>query len=326
MAADWDLVIRNALIFDGSEASAVEGDVAIKGDRIARIGVIESLGASEVDAEGKALAPGFIDVHSHDDLAVFVTPEMDFKIMQGVTTEVVGNCGMGAAPYEPALAMLSAIHPRANVPKWQGYAGYLDAIDRDPPSLNVACLVGHGTVRLASMSDPRRAATGAEIEAMRALVREGLEAGACGLSTGLIYEPGRNAAPEELIALVNEMRGTTAVYASHMRNEAAGLIDSVRETIGIAEQAVPVQISHHKASGSENWGHVRESLALIESARARGLDVTADQYPYTAGSTILSAVILDGALDEGVTFGGIGRSRPTKCCSPRCLSILNGKD
>ena len=313
MAAEWDLVIRNASIFDGSQAAAVSGDVAISGDRIARIGVIEGVGASEIDAQGKALAPGFIDVHSHDDLAVLVTPEMDFKVMQGVTTDVVGNCGMGPAPYRPALAMLGAIHPLAKAPKWEGYGGYLDAIDRDPPSLNVAALIGHGTVRLAATRDPKRAAAAAEVEAMRALVREGLEAGAFGLSTGLIYEPGRNAARDELVALVSEMRGSTALYASHMRNEAAGLLDSVRETIAVGEEAeVAVQISHHKASGSENWGRVRESLALIASARARGLDVTADQYPYTAGSTILSAVVLDGAFDESSTFGGIGRVPPDK--------------
>jgi N-acyl-D-amino-acid deacylase len=313
MAANWDLVIRNASIFDGSGAAPVRSDLAIKGDRIARIGVIESAGASEIDADGNALAPGFIDVHSHDDFAIFATPEMDFKVMQGVTTDVVGNCGMGAAPYQSALAMLNTMHPHACVPIWEGYAGYFDAVDLDPPSVNVAVLVGHGTVRLAAMEDPKRAATAAEIDAMRALLREGIDAGAVGLSTGLIYEPGRYAATEEVIALAREMRGGTALYASHMRDEAAGLLDSVRETIRIGEEAgVAVQISHHKASGGENWGRVRESLALIESARAGGLDVTADQYPYTAGSTILSAVILNGAFDDGPAPGGIGRVPPDK--------------
>src|SRR6516162_10104791 len=140
MAAEWDLVIRNASIFDGSQAAAVSGDVAISGDRIARIGVIEGVGASEIDAQGKALAPGFIDVHSHDDLAVFVTPEMDFKVMQGVTTDVVGNCGLGAAPYTVAIRTFAGLHAGIQLPPWEGYAGYFEAVDRDPPSLNIAVL------------------------------------------------------------------------------------------------------------------------------------------------------------------------------------------
>ncbi|MGH7780118.1 MAG: N-acyl-D-amino-acid deacylase family protein [Candidatus Binataceae bacterium] len=308
MAAKSDLVIRNASIFDGSGAASVRADIAINGERIAAVGRGAGAGAVEIDARGGAVAPGFIDVHSHDDFAVFATPEMDFKVMQGVTTDVVGNCGWGAAPRPQAIAMLGALHVGSRVPQWDGYAGYLDAIDRNPASLNVAVLVGHGTVRLAAMGNAKRNATEAEIGVMRAFVREGIAAGAAGFSTGLIYEPGRYAATEEVIALTSEMRGGTALYASHMRDEAGGLLDSVRETIRIGEEAgVAVQISHHKASGQENWGRVRESLGLIEAARARGLDVTADQYPYTAGSTHLGAVIQNGALDDGPARGGLGK-------------------
>jgi N-acyl-D-amino-acid deacylase len=313
MAAQWDLVIRNGSVFDGSGAAPVRADIAIVGDRISAVGTVAGAGASEIDASGNAVAPGFIDVHTHDDFAVFATPEMDFKVMQGVTTDVVGNCGLGAAPFQISQLMFGAMHHGSRIPQWQGYAGYLEAVDRDPPSLNVAALVGHGTVRLAAMGNEKRHATASEIDAMRAIVAEGIAAGAVGLSTGLIYEPGRYSATEEIIALAREMRGTTALYASHMRNEADGLLDSVRETIRIGEEAgVAVQISHHKASGQENWGRVRESLGLIEAARARGIDVTADQYPYTAGSTELGAVIQNGALDDGPARGGLGKVPPHK--------------
>ncbi len=308
MASEWDLVIRNALVYDGSGSPPVRSEVAIKGDRISQVGTIGGAGAREIDARGHALAPGFIDVHSHDDFAVFATPEMDFKVMQGVTTDVVGNCGMGAAPYRPATAMIGGMHPGAHIPQWQGYGGYLDAVDRDPPSLNVAALIGHGTARLAAMGNARRKCDAAELSAMRAIVAEGVAAGAVGFSTGLIYEPGRYAATEEVIELARVMAGSTALYASHMRDEAAGLLDAIRETIRIGEEAgVAVEISHHKASGRENWGRVRDSLALVDAARARGLDVTADQYPYTAGSTILAAVIQNGAFDDGPATGGLGK-------------------
>jgi N-acyl-D-aspartate/D-glutamate deacylase len=237
---------------------------------------------------------------------------MDFKVMQGVTTDVVGNCGMGAAPFDVANAMFRSLHGDARLAEWKGYRGYLETVDRNPSSLNVAVLVGHGTVRYAAMGNAPREPGAHELAAMRAAVREGIEAGAVGLSTGLIYEPGRYARTEEIIELAREMaRAGGGLYASHMRNEAGGLLDSVRETIRIGEEAgVPVEISHHKASGRDNWGRVRDSLSLIEQARARGVDVTADQYPYTSGSTVLAAVIQNCALDDGSDGGGLGHVAP----------------
>lgn len=303
----WDLVIRNASIYDGSGAPPIAGDVAIKGDRIGAVGVVEGEAAREIDAAGHAVAPGFIDVHSHDDFAVFITPEMDFKTMQGVTTDVVGNCGLGASPYRVATSMFASMRDGGSMPTWEGYPGYLDTIDRNPPSLNVAVLVGHGSIRTGAMGNAQREPNAEEFAQMRGALRDALEAGAVGLSTGLIYEPGRYAQTEEIVALAREMSRTGGLYASHMRNEAGGLLDSVRETIRIGEEAgVPVQISHHKASGRENWGKVRESIRLIEEARARGIDVTGDQYPYTSGSTILAAVLQNGAFDQG-GGSGIGR-------------------
>ncbi|HLX37673.1 MAG TPA: amidohydrolase family protein, partial [Candidatus Binataceae bacterium] len=309
-----DVVIRNASIVDGTGAPAFEGDLALRGDRIAKVGKIEHQGTTQIDAHGMTVAPGFIDVHSHDDWAVFLTPEMDFKLMQGVTTDVVGNCGMGAAPNPAASVIFRALHGSdSKVPEWTDYAGYLRAVDENPSSINVAVLAGHGSLRLAAMGNANRAPTTDEMAAMRGWLRDAVEAGAVGLSTGLIYEPGRYARTEEIIELATEMRGSGALYASHMRNEAGRLLDAIRETIRIGEEAgVAVQISHHKASGEENWGMVRESLRLIEEARARGLDVSADQYPYTSGSTVLSAVLQNGGLDDSGARGGMGSLAPER--------------
>ena len=308
----WDILIHNATVYDGSGSPPVTADVALRGDRIVAVG--QQLGgqaATVLDATGLALAPGFIDVHSHDDLAVLLSPEMDFKVMQGVTTDVVGNCGMGAAPYEAAGLFFRLFHPDRDLPRWDGYAGYLQALDRDPPSLNVVVLVGHNTLRFAAMGNVQRAPTAEEMAQMRDALREGLEAGAIGLSTGLIYEPGRYAQTEEIITLAREAAAVGGLYTTHMRNEAGGLLESIRESLRIGEESgIPVQISHHKASGKENWGRVRDSLRLLEEARARGIDVTADQYPYTSGSTVFAAVVQNNALNERGIHGGIGRVAP----------------
>src|SRR5262249_15532209 len=236
-----------------------------------------------------------------------VAPQMDFKVMQGVTTDVVGNCGLGAAPYSVAIRTFAGLHTGIQLPPWEGYAGYFDAVDRDPPSLNIAALAGHGTIREAAMGNHNRRPNAAELAVMRRYLDEAVNAGVVGFSTGLIYEPGRYAATDEIIDLARQITGTDAIYTSHMRNEAGRLLDSIRETIRIgAEARVPVQISHHKASGRENWGKVNESLRLIEQARSGGLDVTADQYPYTSGSTILAAVVQNEAPKERGRSGGIG--------------------
>jgi N-acyl-D-amino-acid deacylase len=280
----------------------------VRGDRIAAIEpAIADDGAARIDATGLALAPGFVDVHTHDDFAAVLTPELGFKVQGGVTTVVVGNCGMGAAPWHQACGYAAVFHPGQKLPAWDGYAGYLAHLDAEPPSCNVAALVGLGAVRAAVLGGDARAPSAGELDAMRAIVREGVEAGCVGVSSGLIYEPGKHAQLEELAALAAEARANGGLYATHMRDEGAGLLDSVREAIAIGERAgVPTQISHHKAAGRENWGRVGASLALIDAARARGADVSADQYPYTAASTVLAAVM--SYFDE--SGGGVGRGRP----------------
>jgi N-acyl-D-amino-acid deacylase len=300
-----DLIIRGATVFDGTGSRGQVGDVGVSGGRIAAVG--DGSAGVEVDGTGLALAPGFIDVHSHDDLAVFLMPEMDFKVCQGVTTDVVGNCGLGAAPFDWAkrsLAFFGADDRRGSLPEWDGYRSYLDAVDKDPPSLNVAALVGHGTIRLAAMGNEQRNPTDSEMGTMFDLLAEGIEAGCVGYSTGLIYEPGRYSETPELVALAKDMAPSGGLYATHMRNEGDQLVQSVEEAIRVGEEAgVPVQISHHKASGQANWGMVKSSLSVIEEARARGVDVTADQYPYTAGSTSLFAVVQNASSRGG---GGLG--------------------
>ena len=308
----YDAVIHAAAVYDGTGADAFHADVAIEGDCIAAVGSDLGDADVEIDAAGLALAPGFIDVHTHDDFAAVLHPDMAFKLLGGVTTCVVGNCGMGAAPHQAASALAKAFHPQHELPRWEGYQGYLDLLETQPPAVNIAALVGHGTLRLAAMGGARREPTAAELQTMKDGLQEGLEAGAVGLSTGLIYEPGRHAATDEIVELAREMKDTGALYATHMRDEGARLVDSVAEAIEIGERSgVSVQISHHKASGRENWGRVKESLALIEQARARGLDVDADQYPYTAGSTILAAIVQnDGFRAKPGASGGVGRIAP----------------
>src|SRR5215471_11035774 len=308
MAGGYDLVIRGGMVYDGTGAPGTPVDVAVRGERIAAVGAIPERGGAEIDASGLAVSPGFIDVHSHDDFAVLLDPEMAFKVMQGVTTDVVGNCGSGVIPFDDAVRRFRRFAPGAAPPPWSDLAGYMARVDEARPSCNVAVLMGHGTLRSGAMGAEQRAPRPAEMAQMRAWVREGVAAGAVGLSTGLIYEPGRYARAEEIIELVRELGPDGGLYATHMRNEADALLDAVREAIRIGEEAgAPVQISHHKASGRANWGTVSRSLALIAEARARGLDVTADQYPYTAGSTSLAAVVQNGAF-RADSPGGIGRT------------------
>lgn len=292
MSSADGLLITGALLYDGSGASPRQADVCVRGDRVASVGEPGSLQAgASLDARGLALAPGFIDVHTHDDFAAVLHPDMAFKVLGGVTTCVVGNCGFGAAPWSSASLMARAFHPNRTLPTWEGYEGYLARLDADPASVNVGALMGHGTLRLDAMGTAARPPSANELRTMMAGLHEGMEAGALGLSTGLVYEPGRHADTDEIVCLASEMRGTRALYATHMRNEGARLLDSVREAIAIGERAgVPVQISHHKAAGREAWGLVRDSLRLLEEARGRGLEVHADQYPYTAGSTVLGAI------------------------------------
>ena len=287
-----DLVIRDALLIDGTGSPGVRGDLAVKDDRIAAIGDLATIkGGREISAKGLALAPGFIDTHTHDDRALLSNPLLECKISQGVTTVITGNCGISLAPlsitrYPPPPLDIIAREPEQF---FSTFDQYLSALDRDPPALNAACQVGHMTLRVGAMDLLDRAATASEVGAMRRALETSLEQGAIGMSTGLYYPPSKDAPPEEVIELAKPMRAYGGIHTTHMRDEASQLIQSVSETIAIGKAAgVPVVISHHKASGTQNHGLVKDSLKLIDEARksqALGLDV----YPYVAASTMLDA-------------------------------------
>jgi N-acyl-D-amino-acid deacylase len=301
-----DLKIEGAEIVDGTGALGSRGDVGVRDDAIVAVGDLSREHAGRtVHAAGKVVAPGFIDMHSHSDWRLWDNPRAESKIRQGVTTEVVGNCGFSPAPVAPEF--LEDLRGFAlNVPagmdfSWPSFGAYLSALDRRGLALNVAHLVGHGTLRIAAMGFARREPKAGELARMRALLAEAMDEGAFGMSTGLIYAPGSWATTGEIVEVSRAAARGRGFYASHMRGEGATLLQAVTEAITVGREAdMPVQISHLKAAGRPNWGKVADALALIDAARAEGLDVLADVYPYTASSTSLRTVLPDWALEGGV--------------------------
>ena len=287
----YDLVIRGARLFDGSGGPPRTADLAVSGDYIAAIG---DLGAAEAQrelrADGLALAPGFIDVHTHDDRAV-LDGDMAPKISQGVTSVVVGNCGVSLAP----LTLPGAPPPPLDLLGGQGdyrfptMAEYLTALDRAGGATNTAALVGHSTLRVGTMDSVERPARPAEIAAMRARLREGLAAGAIGFSTGLGYAPSAAAPTEEIMALAEELAPLGALHTTHMRDESDHVAEALEEAFAIGRHAlVPVVISHFKVSGRGNWGRSAMTLAQWRKA-AGGQPLALDAYPYAASSTVLKS-------------------------------------
>ena len=302
-----DIIIRNGRVIDGTGNPWYRADVSITGGRIENVGQARGDAVSVIDAQDMCVCPGFIDMHAHPDLTVLYKEVQDYKLRQGITTEVSGNCGFTAAPLNPeteeALKRYVAfITPPAGVSwQWRTFAEYLDAVRGSGPATNQAPLVGHGTVRIAVMGFDQRAPTSDELQRMKELVAEAMEAGAFGMSTGLVYVPGAFAETSEIVELARVAGEYGGIYATHMRNEGANLLESIGESIEIGRQAgISVQISHHKAAGHANHGKVKESLTLLERTREEGLDVTADQYPYHASSTTLQAILPPWAQEGGV--------------------------
>jgi N-acyl-D-amino-acid deacylase len=301
-----DLLIRNARIVDGTGNPWFRGDVGVEGDRIVGIGRLSPTGARRtIDAGDAVVAPGFIDLHTHSDFTLPVFPRADAMVHQGVTTQLVGNCGFSPFPVERSrLDMLRAYVAAfdAGIPwSWNDAAGYAAHLEALPLGCNVVLQVGHGAVRVAVMGFDDRPPTTGELEAMQRLVAASLEQGAVAMSTGLIYVPGSYAATDELVALAQVVKRYGAFYSSHVRGEGDTLVEAIGEALEVGRRAgVPVQLSHHKANGTRNWGRTAVTLAMIDRARAEGHDVLVDQYPYTAGSTTLAAIVPAWAMRGGI--------------------------
>lgn len=301
-----DLLLRNARILDGTGNPWFPGDVGIEADRITRLGDLAGVEARRtLDLDGAALASGFIDLHTHSDFTLPLYPRAEAMVRQGVTTQVAGNCGFSPFPVRPDkqdLVRSYSAFVDAGLPwEWDSLAGYAEYLGRHPLACNLALQVGHGAVRIAVLGFEDRAPTETEQAEMEQLVAQAFEEGAFGLSTGLIYVPGTYSQTDELIALARVAQRYGGFYSSHIRGEGETLLTAVDEAITIGREAgVPVQLSHHKALGKQHWGAVDQSLDRIDRARAAGQDVLADQYPYTAGSTTLAALLPTWALEGGI--------------------------
>lgn len=295
MAEHFDLVLRNAVIIDGSGAPRFEGDIAVRKSVIARLGAIGDARAErEVDLRGKVAAPGFIDAHTHDDRLMLSDPDMAAKVSQGVTTVVAGNCGVSLAPMPGSMhgvptPPLDLLDGDGQWFRFASFAAYVRELEQQPPATNSVLLVGHTTLRVATMRNVEQPADEVEVRRMRALAREALAAGAAGVSTGLYYEPAAAAPTEEVIEVCRPLTEFDGLYCTHLRNEADRVIESLEETFRIGRALnVPVVISHHKVNGVRNHGRSHESLACIERHRHEQT-VGLDAYPYCAASTILTA-------------------------------------
>jgi dihydroorotase/N-acyl-D-amino-acid deacylase len=278
-APAYDLVIRNGRIVDGTGSPWYLGDVAVRNDTIVRIAPrIEAPATRVIDASGRVVSPGFIDIHTHARRGIFDVPTADNYVRQGVTTLMEGPDGSSPLPIKP----------------------FLDRVAAKRITPNFGLFVGQGSVRDEVIGPVNRKATAAELDRMRGMVRQGMEDGAFGLSSGLFYVPGTFTPIAEVVELAKVAGRMGGIYISHMRDETSGILDSVRETIAIGEQGgLPTQVTHHKVIGKANWGKSVDTLRLVDEARARGVDATIDQYPYTASSTSISAALLPAWALEG---------------------------
>lgn len=302
-----DLIIRNGKIVDGTGGPWFKADVSVRDGRIEGIlPTIEGQADQTVDARGFVVCPGFIDTHTHSDGTILVDPGADSSIRQGVTTQIIGNCGCGFAPVNPVRRSMIEGYIRRLLPldvksDWMTFREYMSKMGRLRFSTNIAPLVSHGAVRIAVMGFEERRPTAEELGLMRLLVSEAMEAGAFGMSTGLIYPPCVYAQTEEISELCRVVAEHYGLFTIHMRGEGDTLIQSVIEAITIGKEAgVRTHISHLKAAGRTNWGKTREALWMLEEAREGGLEVTFDQYPYTAGATPIVTLLPPWAHEGGL--------------------------
>lgn len=290
-----DFILKNGTIVDGLGTDPYKADIRISGDRIDWIGEGPRQDALEIDVEGQVVAPGFVDFHAHTDMTALANPEVESKITQGVTLEVNGNCGYSDAPLlsEQSRERARRSFERMGVElTWSGMGEMLDTLENRGIGLNFCTFVGHGNLRREAVGLENRPASKDEIRSMQNMARQAVEEGAIGVSTGLIYPPSSFADTDELVDIMRPIGKDGAIYSTHMRSESVRLLESVEEAIAVGERSEsPVQISHLKACGQSNYGKTITALTMIEKARGRGVDVTADQYPYLATSTGLSTVL-----------------------------------
>jgi N-acyl-D-amino-acid deacylase len=293
-------------VFDGTGAEAVRADVGILADRIAAVGNLAGAEAGRVlEADGLHVAPGFVDIHTHSDISVTYNPQMSSSIAMGVTTQVTSNCGLSMGLVTDADVFFFEkrwLTPHGARVTWSNYAEFLEQVEARGVANNFIPLAGHNSLRKRVLGLARRLPDAAELATMQRELDTAFACGLWGFTSGLEYPPGTAANEDELTALCEVAAQWGGFYATHLRNEGDTLIEAVQEAINVAERArLPLQISHHKAEGKKNWGKVRTTLPMIEAARARGLDVQIDQYPYTAFMTALAIQILPGHLLAGST-------------------------
>ena len=286
----FDTVITQALVIDGSGTKGVIQDVAIRDNKIAAIGHLVGIEAkSVINGKGLVLAPGFIDVHTHDDLEVIRNPDMLAKVSQGVTTVIVGNCGISASPYQLKKSLPDPINLLGKQAEFQfaNLTGYIDKLSQQKPNVNVVALVGHTALRAQVMDDLSQAASRQEIEQMRVLLKQALAEGAKGFSTGLAYKNAQGAPSAEVESLAQELHAFDAIYTTHLRTEFDGIIDALDEAFALGKNVdSPVVISHLKCAGKQNWGRSKEVIAHVEHAQ-KSQDIHCDCYPYHASSSTL---------------------------------------
>lgn len=299
-------LIRNARIIDGAGTPWFRGDVAVDDGKIAAMGTLHGIeAATTIDAEDKYVTPGFIDAHTHSDFVLLESPSALAKLRQGVTTQLIGECGYSAAPvtdesiepYNQYVGFLRAgVEPKWT---WRSFKEWLDHLAGLPLGTNVRSYVGHATIWMTTLGFTYREPSPEEMNKLIAVLERCIDEGACGMTSGLIYSPGMHCPPMEMSSIARGLIPRRGVYESHMRNESSSMVECVKETIAVGESnGIPIQIAHHKAGGPKNWGALKQSLKLIEEARERGVDVTFNQYPYDSASTTLRA-ILPGWVQQG---------------------------
>jgi N-acyl-D-amino-acid deacylase len=303
MGRDLDIIIKNALIYDGSGKEPFSASVGLGDGTIAYIGVDPPMSGLLIDADGMVLCPGFIDTHGHSEYTVIAAPGGESKILQGITTEINGNCGLSAAPLmgDAKARREDEFRELALEERWETFDDYFTLLKRKSPVINFATLTGHGNVRASIMGYKDSVAADDDISKMASLIEDSLSSGSFGFSTGLIYPPGVFTGTEEIIRLLKSVRRDKGlVYATHMRSEGDSLIESLEEAITIgSEGGLKVHLSHLKTAGKANWHKIDEAIRIVESAYDRGIPITFDRYPYTAASTDLDTLLPSWAYEGG---------------------------